>query len=150
VAIDPGEKLISDDLLSRQVASMLALGANTREIAEKLHCSWDKAKKIAQSDLTKSLVKEIGEVAVAAAKAQIKQRLAKLSDEVMAAITAQLQFAAEHPEKGHTDIIKVVLKGLGFQDQEEKGSGHTQINVVMPPSLSSPKKADIDVTPEST
>lgn len=141
---DPLEKYIDETLLTRQVASLLASGSNVRQIADVLNISWDKAKKIAQMDQTKAFLKEVGEVAIAAAKVNIRQRLAKMSDQVILAIEAQLQYAAEHPEKGHTDVIKVVLKGLGFQDQEQQTNQATQLTVVLP-GASEPKKPDFEV-----
>ena len=119
------EKVIVDELLTRQIASMLASGSTAYVIAQELDLARTTVARIANSNATRALVKEIGESSVAAAKAQIRMETAGLVKKIMAVIHQQL-------DEGNLDAVKVGLKVLGFNDQEQIAPGVQTLNVIMP------------------
>jgi len=133
MAIDKTDKYIQDELLTRQVASLLASGSSIRQIAEVLNISWDRAKKIAALDSTKTFMKEVGEVAIAAAKAQLRQRLSKMSDMILKAIEEKIKYEMENPGKSNLEGCKVALKSMGMETADPSVPGQAQqLTVVFP------------------
>lgn len=131
------EKLVIDELLTRQVASLLASGANNTQIANELQISATMVRKISAMPETKAMLKEVGESALAGAKALIRQRTAKLAEKIVDVIEAQLA-------EGNLDAVKIGLKVLGFSDQEQVVQGAQNLTVVLPGASASRPAIEVE------
>ncbi len=119
------EKVVVDELMTRQVASLLATGATSVKIAQDLGVSRNVVARIAGMDSTRALVKEIGDSAIAGAKAEIRLATAGMVRKIMDVINQNL-------DEGNLDAVKVGLKILGFQDNEPVNQGAATLQVIMP------------------
>lgn len=138
------EKFIVDELLTRQVASLLASGSTPTQIAQVLGISRTLASKICLLPSTKSFLKEVGESSLAEAKLTIRTRVSRLANKILDVIEAKL-------DEGELDAVKVGLKVLGLDVAEPPSSTGTSLTVVLPGHAPAPKPIEAefsDVAPE--
>lgn len=124
------EKVVIDELLTRQVASLLIKpDSTTASIASDLNISYTLARKLVNSPAVRGMLKEVGEASLVEAKNRVRKGTADL-------VELSLEVLKESLEKDRSlEAVKLTFKTLGALDQqEEKDGGITAINVVLPGS----------------
>lgn len=132
------------EMLIRRVALLTVGGANITQIAQELSIDRSVVRKILNKDECKSIVEEIEREGMATAKAIIRSQTSQLATKIIKVIN-------DHLDNGNLEAVKVGLKILGFNEQEQVKQNDTSITVVLPGSAVPPKevKADIvNVEPE--
>lgn len=125
------EKIVLDELMTRQIASLLVANTPMGEIASKLDLPYNTTRKIANSKAVRGMLKEVGEAALTEAKNQIRKGVADL-------VPLALEALKKNLEEDSIEAVKVVFKTAGALEKDmEKDAGITAIQVVLPGSESS-------------
>lgn len=124
----PREKVVIDELMTRRIASLLISNTSMGDIAKQLDLPYNTARKIANGDAVRGMLKEVGEAALTEAKNQIRKGVADL-------VPLALEALKKNLEEDSIEAVKVVFKTAGALEKEmEKDAGITAIQVVLPGS----------------
>jgi hypothetical protein len=117
---------VVEESLTQQVAALAFQNIPEYKIAEELKITRYRCRKILASKEFKDIVREIGEDAVVLAKNYIKDKVAKLSPEIYETIRINLV------EKRSMEAVKVALKVVGFEQEEEVKQAATMMQIILP------------------
>lgn len=114
---------VAQQLLERCAILKLS-GSSQKAIAAELNISERQVKLMLNSDEFPEVVKNLGESLSAEAKNKLRKGLAGLVDKSLKVLEANL-------EEGELEAVKIVFRGLGFDQQDQK-QVDTQIQVILP------------------
>lgn len=131
---------INEAALIPQVAALLALGKTTTAIAQDLNLGYNTVKRLSGLEDTKALVKDIGDSAMAVAKAVIKRRVGDSVDLACEVLKEHLD------DERSLEAVKLVFKVAGALTDEpaNQNQGAGTIQVIMPGAHA--EKAAVEVT----
>lgn len=135
-----GERKVRIDLepeVIRQIATRKALGASIRELEKEFNFSRVVVNRALDTDLGKSIQKEVLNSAVAGAVIAIKRQLADMTELAMKALENNLK-------NDNMEAVKTFFKALGLDDQEKPENHQQQGITVILPGQAPPIK-DIEV-----
>lgn len=136
------EPLVVDELLTRQMASLLLTDTPMSEIATQLNLSYTSASKLAKRADVRDMLKEAGEQSLAAAKSLVRKRASELANLAIDVLKEKLE------EDRDLEAVKVTLKVLGALEPEtQTAPGATAIQVILPSSQPTEPK-DIEIQSE--
>ena len=122
------DKTVVDEVLTRQIATILVGGVSITDCAKKLNISPAAVRRIVETDKYKELVAEAGEEELAPALARAKAQLARLTSKAVKAIEEVLDTGAGRDK---LQAASIVLKAVGLSENEEK-QNDGNITIVMP------------------
>lgn len=129
-----------ESLQTKQIVALTMEGMPEYKIAEQLKMSRYAVKKIRNSEKFKSLLKEIGDSAVAAARDRFKARLDDMAPLAIEALEHNLK------EKKIEGVrLFAEITGLKEKDSDDKGAGTLQVFL---PGASPNTETVIDITPK--
>lgn len=135
-----GERKVRIDLepeVIRQIATRKALGASIRELEKEFNFSRVVVNRALDTDLGKSIQKEVLNSAVAGAVIAIKRQLADMTELAMKALENNLK-------NDNMEAVKTFFKALGLDDLEKPENRQQQGITVILPGQAPPIK-DIEV-----
>lgn len=133
------EKVVVDELLTRQVASLLASGYNIRQVSKELKMSYTFASQLAYSPAVREMIKSVGEAALAEVKAVVRRGVANLTDLALEVLKEQLE------KERSLEAVKLTFKVVGvLDDSPERDAGVTAIQVILPGDKKSEKEVEVE------
>lgn len=133
------EPIVVDELLTRQMASMLLTDTPLGDIAKQLNISYTSASKLSKRSDVRDMLKEAGEQSLTAAKALIRKRASALAELAIDVLKEKLLTDRD------LEAVKVTLKVLGaLEPEQQQSTGATSIQVIMPSSKPEPKTIEVD------
>lgn len=137
------EAAVINELLIRQVASLVILHKTQFEISKEANLSLKRVREVLLMPETRAMIKEAGDGAIEAAKATVRLKVAKLADLVVEVLTEKLE------QERSLEAVKVTLPLLGLKEQEPATSGNTSLTVVLP-GVGSKKEIEVPNDSPST
>lgn len=133
------DKTVVDEVLTRQVATIMATGATVGQCAKQLNISNAAVKRITSSAKYREIVLKSAEVDLAPALAEVKSKLSKLSSKAVRVLEKAMDRAVEDGEgvREALEAAKVVLKAVGLSEEKETQQDAT-INIMLPGGIEVP------------
>jgi hypothetical protein len=138
---DSTDKIISEELLIRQVAALTLSGVNSiNGVAKQLDVSRHQVRKVLAHPEYKKLLEELADKELLPVLMDMRSRIAKLG-------AKSIDVLSSHLDEGSLDAVKLVFKALGLE-QQEKAAGDTSIQVILP-GASEEKSVEVDFEPRN-
>jgi transposase len=133
------EQTVKDEVISRQIASVLVTGTSISDCAKQLGISVGIVRTIVSTDKYKTIVSEAAEKHLGAQFKLYKQQLGKLTPKALKAIEETLDTGSGRDK---LEAAKIVLKSVGLHE-EEKTQADTTLIVNLPNLGPEPKTFEV-------